>query len=230
MAALGLALLALRAQDLTRAWHLNQAAVATAQGLLAVDAPLAAAQHLLESPLLAGDCQALWLQGLVAHQQGAGEARDAAWERWLACPQARVEFVEAILGEDLRWAERSVRLAPQDAESWFWLARLRATTDPEEAIALYRQGFARNPFDALRWRELGDLLVSQDPEAAIQAYLNSCTYGDPGSNGCYRAGKTAERLGDWARAAQYYRLSRNEGIRQLAVEMEKRIQGQGGGP
>ncbi|MGC8838813.1 MAG: hypothetical protein ACP5UM_10400, partial [Anaerolineae bacterium] len=70
----------------------------------------------------------------------------------------------------------------------------------------------------------------QDPEAAIQAYLNSCTYGDPGSNGCYRAGKTAERLGDYARAAQYYRLSRNEGIRQLATEMEKKVQRPGSGP
>ncbi|MGQ9459514.1 MAG: tetratricopeptide repeat protein, partial [Anaerolineae bacterium] len=126
------------------------------------------------------------------------------------------------------WAERSVRLAPQDAEGWFWLARLRAAADREEAIALYRQGFARNPFDALRWRELGDLLAGRDPEAAILAYLNSCSYGDPGSNGCYRAGKMAERLGDWARAAQYYRLSRNEGVRQLAVEMEGKAQEQGG--
>lgn len=230
LGALCLAFLTLKAQGLARAWALNRAAVATARGLLAADAPLAAAERLLGSSLLEGDCQALWLQGLAAHRQGEVRARDAAWGQWLACPGARVEFVEAILGDDFRWAERSVRLASRDAEGWFWLARLRAGADPEEAIALYRQGFARNPFDALRWRELGDLLAGQDPEAAIQAYLNSCYYGDPGSNGCYRAGKTAERLGDYVRAAQYYRLSRNEGIRQLASEMEKRLQMQGGKP
>ena len=227
---LAVVLLGLRGPSLVLGWRVNRAALATVQGLLAPEASLAAAGRLLASPSLAGNCQALWLQGLVAHRQGAEGARDAAWGRWLGCPQARVAFLEALLEEDPRWAERSVQLAPDDAESWFWLARLRAATDPDAAIALYRQGFARNPFDALRWRELGDLLAGQDPEAAIQAYLNSCAYGDPGSNGCYRAGKTAERLGDLERAAQYYRLSRNEGIRQLAVEMERKLQMQGDQP
>lgn len=110
---------------------------------------------------------------------------------------------------------------------WRGFGPLLIRTGPSPSTA---RALPANPFDALRWRELGDLVVSQDPEAAIQAYLNSYYYGDPGSNGCCRAGRTAERLGDWARAAQYYRLSRNEGIRQLAVEMEKRLQMQGGAP
>lgn len=220
------ALWALEAQDLARAWWVNQAAVAMVRGWFSSKVSLGEAQALLASPFLADDCRALWLQGLVAHAQGREAGRDDAWTRWLQCPQARVAFVEAVTGDDISWAERSVRLAPQDAEGWFWLARLRADSDPDGAIALYRQGFARNPVDALRWRELGDLLAGRDPGGAILAYLNSCYYGDPGSNGCYRAGKTAERLGDWGRAAQYYRLSRNEEVRRLAVEMEKRLQGQ----
>lgn len=214
-------LLGFRGQSLARAWTVNQAARLVFSGLGGSRAALAQGEALLASPLVAEDCRALWLQGLVAHARGETTARDESWVQWLRCPGARVVFLEVTLGDDLSWAERSVRLAPQDAEGWFWLARLRAAANPEEAILLYRQGFARNPFDALRWRELGDLLVDRDPEAAIRAYLNSCYYGDPGSNGCYRAGKTAERLGDWERAARYYRLSRNEGVRQLAVEIQK---------
>jgi len=214
-------LLGLRCPGLVLDGQVNQAALATVRGLLASGVPLAAAERLLASPPLAGNCRALWLRGLIAQAEGRRSDRDEAWAEWLRCPEARVAFLEVFLEEDVRWAERSVRLAPQDAESWFWLARLRAATDPDEAIALYQQGLERNPFDALRWRELGDLLVNRDPEAAIQAYLNSCIYGDPGSNGCYRAGRTAERLGDLERAARYYRLSRNEGIRQMAVEIER---------
>jgi tetratricopeptide (TPR) repeat protein len=217
-------LLGLRCPELASSWQVNQAALATVRGLVASGVPLAVAEHLLASPPLAGNCRALWLRGLVAHAEGHQSDRDEAWAEWLRCPEAQVAFLEVFLEEDVHWAERSVRLAPQDAESWFWLARLRAATDPDEAIVLYRQGLERNPFDALRWRELGDLLVNRDPEAAIQAYLNSCIYGDPGSNGCYRAGKTAERLGDLERAARYYRLSRNEGIRQMAVEIERQWQ------
>jgi len=70
---------------------------------------------------------------------------------------------------------------------------------------------------------LGDLLRERDPQAAIHAYLESCHNGDPGSNGCWRAGLTAESQGDLEAAIRYYRLSRNSGYQGRADLLEQQL-------
>jgi tetratricopeptide (TPR) repeat protein len=108
-------------------------------------------------------------------------------------------------------------------ETQFLLASAISQEEPERAIQLYQDGLQRKPTDGIRWRELGDLLYEKDPQAAIEAYLQSCHRGDPGSNGCYRAGRTAEELGDLEAAIRYYRLSQWSRALERADELEKQL-------
>ena len=135
-------------------------------------------------------------------------------------------------------AELAVQAQPESAEAWFWLAgaltyissagsvRPVNEHDREWVIRLYRQGLYLAPHDGQRWRELGDLLASQNPQAAIEAYLQSCYNGDPGLNGCYRAGATAAHLGDFDAAIQYYRLSRLSESWKRADQLEQQLRQQ----
>ncbi len=113
---------------------------------------------------------------------------------------------------------------PGKVEALFVEAQVYSTFDVETAVALYRQGLQSKPMDGIRWRELGDLLSTSDPHAAIEAYLQSCYNRDPGSNGCWRAGLTAEKLGELETAISYYRLSQFAGALERAKELERRLQ------
>jgi tetratricopeptide (TPR) repeat protein len=108
-------------------------------------------------------------------------------------------------------------------EAIFILARVLSKDSPEKAIKLYRQGLQISPGDGVRWRELGDILRPNDPEGAIDAYLHSCYYFDPGFNGCYRAGLTAEQMGDYQNAIRYYRRSQWSGSIENAIRLEKML-------
>jgi Tfp pilus assembly protein PilF len=112
---------------------------------------------------------------------------------------------------------------PESAETSFWLAKICAKDTPERAIALYRKGLALDPDNGRRWRELGDLLVKHDLQAALHAYSQSCQNGDPGANGCWLAGQTAERRGDLKMAISFYRLSRWSVALNRAAQLEREI-------
>jgi tetratricopeptide (TPR) repeat protein len=109
-------------------------------------------------------------------------------------------------------------------EAQFLFARVIAIEQPEEAIVLYRQALQKRPGDGVRWRELGDLLVDNDPQAAIDAYLQSCYNGDPNSHGCYRAGRTAEQIGELETAIRYYRLSKWSRAQEQADALEAQLE------
>lgn len=108
----------------------------------------------------------------------------------------------------------------------FLWARIIGQESPEAGAAQYYELLLLRPHDGVYWRELGDLLREHDPNAAIEAYLQSCRNGDPGSNGCYRAGLTAESQGDYENAIQYYRYSKWEGALKRAVELEAQLETQ----
>jgi hypothetical protein len=67
---------------------------------------------------------------------------------------------------------------------------------------------------------LGDLLVETRPEEALEAYVQSCLNGDPGANGCLRAGALAEQQGDIDAAIGYYRLSKYQESLDRAAALE----------
>jgi hypothetical protein len=76
------------------------------------------------------------------------------------------------------------------------------------------------PGDGLQWQRLADLTAASDPAAAEDAYYQSCVHGDPGANGCWRAGELAEARGDVEQAVRYYRLSNYSEARARADRLE----------
>ena len=203
----------------------NRTAVLTAH-VLSLDASRPAVRAASKALAVAGGCRAHWFQGLLAQAVGEEETRDEALVETVRCSPDYVPLIFVILPNHQSLAEQAVRLQPESADAWFWLASARSHEDPQAAIECYRRGLALRPTDGLRWRELGDLLASRDPQAAIEAYLQSCYNGDPGSNGCLRAGWTAERLGDVQAAIRYYRLSRYSGALDRAAQLEQQLREQ----
>ncbi len=210
---------------LVRQMALNQAAAWTARTLIR-DPSKPAMHTALRVLITAEGCSTYWFRGLLAHAMNDTDVRDKAWVEAMRCSAHYVPMVLATLPDYRFLAESAVQAQPNSADAWFSLAKTRSQEDPQAAIELYHRGLALRPTDGLRWRELGDLLASRDPQAAIEAYLQSCHNGDPGSNGCYYAGKTAERLGDIQAAIRYYRLSRWSGALGRAGYLEQQLREQ----
>jgi tetratricopeptide (TPR) repeat protein len=93
------------------------------------------------------------------------------------------------------------------AEMRFILGAAYREADLSQAISLYREGLALRPMDGIRWYELGDMLAQSDPQSALDAYVQACSFGDPGNHGCYNAGQIAEKQGKIEDAIRYYRTS-----------------------
>jgi tetratricopeptide (TPR) repeat protein len=216
-----------------RAWAINQAALITSRSVISNEKNLSLAYGALNR-LQERSCGAKWLLGVVAGRLGASDVRALAWKQALTCPEDYTLLVSVQNPKDPELAELGVRLHPESAAAWFWLAETKSQmvvglTTPlpgqslEEVIGLFQKGLKLAPFDGLRWRELGDLYNPFDPQAAIQAYANSCLNGDPGSNGCYRAGSMSEKVGDFSGAINYYRQSHWQTARQRGDELEQQM-------
>ena len=208
--------------QLRQAFALNLAARTTLLALSVAPNRLGEATVALAKAELEQDCRADWLRGLVANTLGETTYRDISWKRAISCSPNHISSIRIVLGEDPQWAELAVRVAPENAESWFWLANARSTESPEEAIRFYRQGLQIDPSDAKRWRQLGDLLRERDPRSAIEAYFHACINGDPGNHGCWSAGQLAEQGGDIDTAIRYYRLSDWSRALERARQLEQR--------
>jgi len=129
--------------------------------------------------------------------------------------------VAALAAGDVELARRAVTGQPQSAAGYFWLAPLMAGETPDEAAALYLSGLRLASGNGVAWLALADLLRPTDPAAAEEAYLQACRHGDPGANGCLRAGTLAQARGDTAAAIEYYRLSNWDGAQEKAAELER---------
>lgn len=191
-------------------------------------------QEYLTTKYYQTNCRVNWLMGFIEDYKGKLPNRNYHWEKALECEPLIVDFLSMSFPEDRIFAQTAVRLHPEYAESWFWLANTfvewksgnpypKSEENRTEIIQIYEKGLKIAPYNALRWREFADLLKPIDPHTALEAYLQSCLLGDPGSNGCYRAGQTAEELGDNEFAIQYYRYSHWEGALNRADELEAQL-------
>ncbi len=205
--------------------RVNRAGQLAAHALLnpAADVGAAAAEI---GGLAADECRAFWFEGLLRDAAGDAAGRSAAWGSLLECTGDYLAYMPALAADDAELAARAVAARPGDAAGYFWLAATTAAESPESAIDLYRQGLALAPDDGRRWLALGELLQTNDPTGAEAAYLQACRHGDPGANGCLRAGGLAQQRGDLLRAIEIYRLSNWEGARQEADALEQQLNGQ----
>jgi len=143
-----------------------------------------------------------------------------------------VLFLHSLLPENVDFPNYVTQNLPEIAEGWFWRAELNyavwhagqvqslSEEERSKSIEYFMNGLLLDPKDGLRWRELGDLMRPKDPQSAIQAYLQSCFNGDPGLNGCWLAGKTAEEIGEYENAINYYRYSRWPNAHNRADQLE----------
>ncbi len=179
-------------------------------------------------------CHTLWLDIRVQWYQQR-TFLDIARSLFLHCGLPYMQMMHSLEPHNRDLAELAWRTRPDLAESWFWVAEVRGdrqgvtlqgVTDEnwQEIVTLLQEGLRRNPHDGLRWRMLGDIYRTYRPEQALSAYLQSCYNGDPGYNGCYRAGRMAEEAGDYAAAIRYYRLSLWPESKRHADELERRLQ------
>jgi tetratricopeptide (TPR) repeat protein len=97
----------------------------------------------------------------------------------------------------------------------------KASSNLPLASQYYAESARLNPSDGLAWCRLGWVEEAQERlPSALDAFWQCCQNGDPGSNGCYSAGRVAEKLGDIPAAIRYYRLSHWSPALQRADELE----------
>jgi oligosaccharide repeat unit polymerase len=168
-------------------------------------------------------CPAYWFEGLLHNAAGNQIARTSAWADLLPCTDRYIGYMAAAAAGDTLLARQAIAINPGDASAYFWLAGALTHEAPDEAIALYTQGLSLAPDDGFQWQRLADLLATSDPAAAEQAYYQSCVHGDPGANGCWRAGGLAEARGEVEQAIVYYRLSNFSEARSRADRLEAQL-------
>lgn len=204
------------------AWPVNRAGQLATHVLLDPAADVAAASAAL-SELSADNCRVRWFDGLVRHMAGDVAGRDAAWGRLLDCSADYIGYMAVLAADDVTLARQAIETQPENAAGYFWLAPAVAAGHPQQAIDLYEAGLELAPTDAHHWLTLAELIEPSDPTTALDAYLRACRNGDPGANGCLRAGSLAEADGDLPEAIEYYRLSKWSGALDRADELERQL-------
>ena len=166
-----------------------------------------------------------WFLGLIAGQLANPALRGVHWAAYLRTgdPSAP-ELVKSAAPEDLALMLLAAQNYPAQPEVWFWLGEALAQGGFEtQAIAAYQRTLQLHPIDPLPWCRLGSLLRPHNPLAARDAFLHCCFNGDPGSNGCYNAGRIEEELGNLETAIRYYRFSHWSESWRRADELEARL-------
>lgn len=171
--------------------------------------------------LAAGSCRAGWYEGVVRHYSGDSAGRGAAWRNLLDCSDKYTGYMAVLAADDTELARHAIIAQPLSPAGYFWLASSISAANPGEAIERYKQGLMFAPEDGHRWLALADLLEPRDQAAALDAYLMACRNGDPGANGCLRAGTIVESTGDIPTAIEIYRLSKWSGALERADELER---------
>lgn len=210
---------------ITIAGPANLAATVTARSLLQGEAPA-----IDISPTADVACAPRWFAGLQQFAAGETAARNASWMSLLDCTDRFVPYMAVLAPNNGELARQAVARQPAAAAGHFWLAGQLATSDPTAAVAVYLDGLRHAPTAGRQWLALGDLLAERQPAAAQEAYLQACLHGDPGANGCLRAGGIAEQLDGPARAIEIYRLSNYAGSLERADELERALAAESAAP
>ncbi len=169
-------------------------------------------------------CERSWFRTMHTRNQGGVIPKEQV-ESALACGAEYIPLLAVIAPTNVEDARLATILYPQEARAWFWLAEASAPVDTAAERSAYLQTVRLEPSYGLAWCRLGrNYSTAGELQKAQEAFLNCCIYGDPGSNGCYGAGRMAEKLGDLQKAIEYYRLSRWDGALDRADELAGRLQ------
>lgn len=170
-------------------------------------------------------CHVSWLY-FVQSDPGYRINNSTSIRALMACSELYVRMLSKLYPENLELANLAVRAYPNEVTPYYWV--IYATDPllreiPKDAV---QKILSINPKDGLAWRYLGLIYLKEgNIPAAIDAHIQSCYNGDPGSNGCYNAGRLLEQEGRYEEAIYYYRLSRHDFIRVNADRLEELLAG-----
>lgn len=203
---------------LQQAYSINQAGLLALQGTFIRLSALPQAREQLNAAAQT-DCRSWWLAGQISHSPLERQQDRAAF---LVCTPQALGLVMAAAPQDRKLAEQAVAAYPTLSAAWFWLADIEKPGNPVLATSLYERVVQLNPHHGLSWCRLGTLNEQAGRlQQAELNYLQCCENGDPGSNGCYGAGRILEKTGDLRGAIQVYRLSHWKGALDRANEIER---------
>jgi tetratricopeptide (TPR) repeat protein len=172
-------------------------------------------------PVQASGCEHLVLMAAEADKRDGISAQRHILEHALGCSIIHLSIVSTLFPIDQDMALLATQLYPFSSAAWFWLGETLAPGDHLHARQAYLRNVELSPHEGLTWCRLG-VSYERDGEfkKASDAFLNCCHNGDPGSNGCYGAGRMMEKLGHPQQAIEYYRFSDWEGALKRADELE----------
>lgn len=168
------------------------------------------------------DCRIYWQIGLLSPSAGSLTDNESTFKNMLNCSSRSVDWLYLLAPQREDLALRASQLYPQNTKTWLWLGDL-AYEDEEFLLAeqYFLQSTQQDTSYGLAWCRLGRVQEQQNLlDDAKDAYWQCCKNGDPGSNGCYRAGRVAEKLGDIPNAIRYYRRSHYQPALDRADELE----------
>ncbi len=160
------------------------------------------------------NCQARWIV--------AAQAQDLpAQGELLPCSPLYMDMIHDLAPTDAVLAALARELYPNLAEPLYWLAESNGGYSAPENLSIYQQIVSEHPQEGLAWCYLGyQYERAGDLQASLEARINCCYNGDPGSNGCYNAGRLYEQAGDIENAIKYYLLSKWQPSREKASELK----------
>jgi tetratricopeptide (TPR) repeat protein len=173
------------------------------------------------SQLPNNSCWDIWLKTAIIMQNDPDNIPEESLEFLLDCGPEYISFVKPKQPDNRKLALKAATNYPDEPFAWFWLAEANRPTDTTVALKAYLKLISLQPHHGLAWCRIGRIYESQEKfEEATNAYLECCKYDDPGSNGCYGAGRMMEILGSPLRAIEYYRLSHWDGAIERADELK----------
>jgi len=164
----------------------------------------------LSSPQL--DCQVQWL------------SPDRDLPELLSCSPVYMDMIRDLAPTNAALATEAHALYPDLAGPLYWLAESKGGYAEPLNLPLYQQIVSEHPYEGLAWCYIGFLSErAGDLQAALDARINCCYNGDPGSNGCYNAGRLLEGKQQYQEAIRYYRLSKWGPSQEAANKLAEKI-------
>jgi len=163
------------------------------------------------------NCKVRWLR--------AAQAEDLqALSQLLPCSPAYMDMIRALAPTDAELAAEARALYPDLPEPLYWLAESQGGYMAPVNLPVYQQIVTEHPAEGLAWCYLGYQYERDgNIQASLDARINCCFNGDPGSNGCYHAGRLYEQLSDHENAIKYYLLSKWTTSREKGLDLKLRV-------
>jgi tetratricopeptide (TPR) repeat protein len=176
----------------------------------------------LLTPIIGEDCRVNWQIILLTNGKEKPEEVEPYINNLFVCSPESVDLLLSIFPAQIELANRASQLYPEEPKAWFWLGDLaNQSGDILQAKEYFEESVNLDPAYALAWCRLGSINEQQSLLAdAEEAFWQCCQNGDPGSNGCYGAGRMAEKLNDIPAAIKFYNHSHWLPALQRADELE----------